>query len=112
MQSSSNWGGEADAVRHCTWLCLMSKNIGIQDALEIAHQHEKHHPAQKGGIPDGYDSYDDWNKADGAMDNTNNQFGARLGTSCGLKDCCSACKNALTQGLLKVNKPGGYVFPQ
>jgi len=108
---SGLWGGEADAVRHCTWLCLMSKKLGSGPALAVAGIHEKHHPPPTPPKPpSGYGSIEDWKNADNGMDNANNQYGAQLGRACGIKDCCSACKSALKQGQLKVNSSGGYKF--
>ncbi len=110
--AGSAHGGEQDAVRHCTWLCLMSENLGYNQAMAVAGVHEKHHPpAPIPRPPKGFATVSDRATADTAMDNFNNNFGAQLGTACGRKKSyCDTCKDALKQGLLKVNSPGGYDF--
>ncbi len=32
--------GPADAFRHCYWSCLMTLNIGEEDAIEIGNYHK------------------------------------------------------------------------
>lgn len=109
--AKSHHGGEQDAVRHCVWLCLMSEKLGYNSAMAVAGIHEKHHPPPTvPKPPKGYATVEDWSKADTEMDNSNNNFGAQLGRACGHKNCCTECKSALKQGLLKVNSPGGYDF--
>ncbi len=71
-------GGNGDAVRHCTWLCLMSQKIGSDQALEVGNIHERHSPPSLclGESISGYDSAEAWAQADTDMDVHNNGIGA------------------------------------
>jgi hypothetical protein len=112
---ASGHGGEGDAVRHCTWLCLMTKAIGFDQALEVGALYEDRHPPPKlPKPPKGYSNLDEWERADQSMDAFNNLYGAQLGApACGMTDtCCTTCAKAASGGFLKVNQPGGYRFEE
>jgi RHS repeat-associated protein len=104
------WGGEGDAVRHCTWLCEMSQRIGYTDALSVGQIHESTNPPPDLPAPPIiYSSVAQWHASDRLMDEWNNKFGAKLGVDKCL-DCCEACKEALGNWDLFVNENSGYTF--
>lgn len=103
-----NWGGVADAVRHCTWLCCMTQTIGKAQAKILGDNHEACNPIPKCKcLPNGYKSQAAWGKAEERMDAFNNNVGMRLGSDPNV-DCASACTAAANSGQLRVNQPNGY----
>ena len=104
----SAWGGKRDAVRHCVWVCEMSRCIGEDQAMEVAEIHEDFEtPITDELLPDGYKTKKEFEKADREMDEHNNKEGAKVAK--GKSGCEDGCNAALKAGKLKVNSPGGYV---
>lgn len=79
--------GPADAWRHCYWNCIMTAEIGADQAKTIADNHEKH-----GGGP----------KIENDMDLHNNE----RGRACEGKNCDGCCQGKLDKGDLRVIESG------
>jgi hypothetical protein len=82
--------GPADAWRHCYWNCLMTDEIGRDQAKTIADNHEKH-----GGGP----------AVENLMDSRNNWEGRE----CGGANCDPCCQTKLDTGVLDVIEAGEMV---
>lgn len=83
--------GPADAWRHCYWNCLMTDEIGRDQAKFVADNHEKH-----GGGP----------AIENLMDSRNNWEGRE----CGGSNCDPCCQTKLDTGVLDVIE-GGKMVP-
>lgn len=77
--------GPFDAMRHCTWNCLMTQRIGAVAAERHATAHENSNPSP---IPN-----------DDNMDLHNNVIGRTLGVPGA--NCETACRGAVAGGLLR-----------
>jgi len=82
--------GPRDAYRHCVWSCLMSKEMGVDEANVIGYIHEVHGDSIGGG--NGLDEYD--------MDMHNNICGQN--NSKNPKSCKDSCMDSLNGGWLHV----------
>jgi uncharacterized protein RhaS with RHS repeats len=74
----SGENSESNAVRHCIWSCLMSKDLGRDTALDIGNKHEE--------VGDN-DQTDLWNNC--------------IGVDIKDKSCVFGCKKAWEEGRLK-----------
>jgi len=83
--------GPGDAWRHCYWNCIMTDEIGRDQAKSIADNHEKH-----GGGP----------AVENLMDSRNNWEGRE----CGGSSCDPCCQGKLDAGTLDVIE-GGKMVP-
>ena len=82
--------GPGDAWRHCYWNCIMTAEIGRDQAKTIADNHEKHSTGPR---------------VEQLMDLRNNWEGRE----CGGKNCDSCCQNKLDNGTLDVIENGKMV---
>lgn len=75
-EKCNSWhNGQADAFRHCYWVCAMAKDLGRKRALKIADFYEWSHP----------------NECEEAqMDYNNNRVGARIAQE--NKPCINNCQ--------------------
>ena len=113
---AGGWGGYKDALRHAIWICEMAKLYGKLAAILAGQAYEKLNPPV---LPphtsevQGYNTVEEWRRADTAMDLHNNKVGAELSDDCN-KDCRDVAREALKQNKLIVNRPGtrpgGYQF--
>lgn len=100
-----NNGGALDAFKHAYWMALLSKNIGIKNALKIGRAHEKGNykqfkkrQAEDAILPDSVSC---------AMDLFNNNVGAHIYGNCKTIDNATVQKKlllALKEGKLKMIK--------
>ncbi len=78
--------GPADAFRHCTWSCLMTRSIGAQKAAAVGATHEFYN------LRDDNESLNEF-----LMDTANNAVGRCVGKS-SKKPCTTACMDKLRSG--------------
>jgi hypothetical protein len=83
--------GPADALRHCTWSCDMTRNIGADQAREVGDVHE----IWNVGEPDANN-----------MDLFNNALGRGLAENAG--SCPVLCGNAVESGAAEVMPEGTW----
>jgi Domain of unknown function (DUF4157) len=83
--------GPADAWRHCYWNCLMTDELGKDQAKFVADNHEKH---------------GDGPAIENLMDSRNNWEGRE----CGGSNCDPCCQTKLDTGVLDVIE-GGKMVP-
>jgi uncharacterized protein DUF6973 len=96
--------GPQDALRHCTWSCLMSEALGPEQAKAIADEHEN--IDERRGQPLGERQMDDANNKSGrCVAQPFDEPGPK-------KSCIDKCLDLLRNGLLF--GPGGVpmVYPQ
>jgi RHS repeat-associated protein len=96
VNNNEIWGGieglhngPADAFRHCTWSCLMTRSIGIGNAEKVGATHEFYN------IRDDLEPPDEF-----VMDTLNNKVGRCVGKN-SKKPCPTACQDKLRAGELR-----------
>jgi RHS repeat-associated protein len=80
--------GPADAYRHCLWSCLMTQDIGADNAQTVGDTHEKNN--NEDGQP----------KAEEQMDQANNAVGRSCGLLTDTRSCADRCMDSLLNGQL------------
>jgi RHS repeat-associated protein len=80
--------GPADAFRHCTWSCLMTKDIGAENAMLVGNVHELN------------DTRRNQPTNELRMDLANNAVGRECGLVKNKKSCTQRCMDKYTSGLL------------
>ncbi|MFL6604627.1 MAG: RHS repeat domain-containing protein [Steroidobacteraceae bacterium] len=81
-----SWNGQADAFRHCTWSCLMSRSIGAEKAAIVGFVHESMD-----------DKYHHQPLDELQMDLMNNAAGRCVAKN-GKKRCVDLCMDKLKNG--------------
>ncbi|MGB7803671.1 DUF6973 domain-containing protein [Buttiauxella sp.] len=103
MEMNANVGGlhngPADALRHCHWMCSMTKNFGAFIADQIEQYHET--AGNRADIPQPKD--------EGLMDLANNAVGISCGNNSG-STCSDSCISKYNNGEL-FGYGGGKLSP-
>lgn len=98
--------GSIDALRHCLWLCGMSKHLakdlGLDKAKETAKKIADAHEAAGA-------KYREESPASEAMDKKNNEVGLACASD-STKSCVECCRDKIRAGLLwfKLDEEFGY----